>query len=572
MKFFIKKNYIILSLLVLLLIESNVYARENKTQYTKGNISNYFSGIISINNNYDNEAFKYLKKVKSLKKSHSRFNIEFVKSLVSIEKFDQAFSFSKSVWTEDEFIYEIDLLLGLDYFIKKDYINAEKHFQRLNKISRNNFFFDDFIGNVLMAWNKASQGDIENSFQFIEKTSRPYRHIAKIQKIFLQCYFDDDQTKKSFSELINDENYNFARYNFFLANYLLFRDKIEEAKKIIKNSRREYNSNLLIKQAEIFFLNHESGKIKKIFNCKNPKDSLAEFFYVIANLYSSEKDYKLSNYYLKISLLLNDKFLPNQALLAENYYYQGKSKLSKYIYQSIKSIGPVYSWYASRSIAKILLYEKGKEYSLNNLEKEFNLLPNQNFEHYYELANIYKDNEYYKQSIKYYSLALSQIKKDHFLFPKILDRRGTSYERMGDWESAEKDLLESLEISPNQAHVINYLAYSWIDQGINVDQGLEMLKKANSLRENDGYIIDSLGWAYYIKKNYIKAEFFLQKAVELMPEDPIINDHYADTLWMLNKNIQARYFWRYVLKLNNTEQQLKDTINKKLIFGITKKL
>ena len=96
MKFFIKKNYIILSLLVLLLIESNVYARENKTQYTKGNISNYFSGIISINNNYDNEAFKYLKKVKSLKKSHSRFNIEFVKSLVSIEKFDQAFSFSKN--------------------------------------------------------------------------------------------------------------------------------------------------------------------------------------------------------------------------------------------------------------------------------------------------------------------------------------------------------------------------------------------------------------------------------------------------------------------------------------------
>ena len=188
------------------------------------------------------------------------------------------------------------------------------------------------------------------------------------------------------------------------------------------------------------------------------------------------------------------------------------------------------------------------------------------------MANFYKDKKYYKKSITYYSLDLKKINSKHFLFPKILDRRGTSYERMGDWESAEKDLLESLEISPNQAHVINYLAYSWIDQGINVDQGLEMLKKANSLRENDGYIIDSLGWAYYIKKNYIKAEFFLQKAVELMPEDPIINDHYADTLWMLNKNIQARYFWRYVLKLNNTEQQLKDTINKKLIFGITKKL
>ena len=67
-------------------------------------------------------------------------------------------------------------------------------------------------------------------------------------------------------------------------------------------------------------------------------------------------------------------------------------------------------------------------------------------------------------------------------------------------------------------------------------------------------------------------EFFLQKAVELLPLDPIINDHYADVLWMLNKNIQARYLWNYVLKLSNTEQKLKDNINKKLIFGITKKL
>ena len=99
-----------------------------------------------------------------------------------------------------------------------------------------------------------------------------------------------------------------------------------------------------------------------------------------------------------------------------------------------------------------------------------------------------------------------------------------------------------------------------------------MLKKATELRKNDGYIIDSLGWAYYAKKNYIEAELFLQRAVELLPLDPIINDHYADALWMLNKNIQARYFWNYILKLDDTEQKLKDDINKKLIFGIAKKL
>ena len=572
MKFLIKKIYIILFLLLILLVGPKVFAKESKIHYTKENISSYFSGIISANQSYNKEAFEHLKKAKSLKNIHSRFNAEYIRTLILLEKFEQAFAFSKNVWTKNEFIFETDLLLGLNYFINKDYINAETHFERLNKVSKYNLFFNNFIGNVLISWSKASQGDKEGSFKFLEKVSKPYRQIKKTQNIFLQCYFDDPQTLKSFEELIHDKDYNFSRYNFFLANYLLFNNKTEEAKKIIRNSRKEYNSNLLIKQTENFLLNNENEKIKNIFNCKNPNDSLAEFFYVIANLYSSEKDYQLSNFYMKLSFFLNNKFLPNQTLLAENYYYQEKKELSKNIYQSLKSIGPIYSWYASRSIAVILLDLKGKKYSVSSLENEFNLLSNPNFEHYYELANFYKDNEYYEKSIKYYSLALNEIKKDHFLVPKILDRRGTSFERIGDWENAEKDLIKSLEILPDQAHVLNYLAYTWIDQGIKVEEGLEMLKKADELRGNDGYIIDSLGWAYYVKKNYTEAEFFLQRAVELLPEDPIINDHYADTLWMLNKNIQARYVWKYVLKLDHAEQKLKDTISKKLIFGITKKL
>ena len=99
-----------------------------------------------------------------------------------------------------------------------------------------------------------------------------------------------------------------------------------------------------------------------------------------------------------------------------------------------------------------------------------------------------------------------------------------------------------------------------------------MLKRANRLKENDGYIIDSLGWAHYVNKNYVDAKRFLQRAVELMPLDPVINDHYADALWMLNKNIQARYLWKYVLNLDETEPKLKENVSKKLIFGITKNL
>ena len=115
---------------------------------------------------------------------------------------------------------------------------------------------------------------------------------------------------------------------------------------------------------------------------------------------------------------------------------------------------------------------------------------------------------------------------------------------------------------------MNYLAYTWVDKGINLDEGLEMLKKAAKLRQDDPYIIDSLGWAYYAKKNYLQAEFFLRRAVELLPLDPVINDHYADALWQTNKKIRARYFWDYVLNLDSTDEKLKKIINKKIIFGI----
>jgi len=571
MKFLINKIYIISLLLIIFLIEPTAFAKDKKIQYSSKNISNYFSGIVSVSKNYNNRAFKHLEKVKLLKNRHSQFNIEFIRTLVLIEKFDKAFAFSKNVWTEEEFFFEADLLLGLNFLIKEDYINAEKHFERLNKISRYNLFFKDFMGNVLIAWSKAAQNDKEDSFKYLEKIPKSYNQLTKIQNIFLQCYFDSNETNKLFEELIQSEDYNFSRYNFFLTNYLLHKNKTIEAKKTIQNARKKYNSNLLIKQAENF-LYTENKEIKNFFDCKNPKDSLSEFFYVIANLYSSEKDYQLSNFYLKISFFLNNKFLTNKALLAENFFYQKKYEPAIEIYHSLKPIGSIYSWHASKNIAQILINTKGKKYSINNLETEFNLLPKPNFENYAELANFYKENEYYKESIKYYSLALKVINQDHSLIPKILYRRGSSYERLGDWENAEKDLLDSLKILPNQPHVLNYLGYSWIDKGINLDKGLEMIKKAVSLTENDGYIIDSLGWAYYAKENYVEAELHLQRAVELLPLDPIINDHYADTLWMLNKSVQARYFWKNILSLDSSEQKLKDAVSEKLIFGIDKKL
>ena len=146
MKFITKKIYIIIFLVFL--VQPKILASSNKNFYTSENISNYFLGVISAKDDENTKAYKYLKRVQSLKNSHSKFNVEFVRNLVLVDKFDKAFSFSKSVWNEDEFFFEVDLLLGLDYLTRGDYKNSEKHFKRLNTISNYNLIFEDFIGNI----------------------------------------------------------------------------------------------------------------------------------------------------------------------------------------------------------------------------------------------------------------------------------------------------------------------------------------------------------------------------------------------------------------------------------------
>tara|TARA_B100000700_G_scaffold215038_1_gene236347 strand:+ start:4147 stop:5853 length:1707 start_codon:yes stop_codon:yes gene_type:complete len=567
MKYFKKNIYLVFLYINISLISVTVFDNNAKASYSKDDVFNYFSGIVALSQNNTTSGFKYLKKINSLKNVHYNYNIKFLRSLVLLNKFDEAFSFSKEVWDEEILYFDADLLLGLNSFIKKDFINAEKYFSRLNKFSKYNLFLDDFLGNVLLGWVKASKNDMEGALAYHEKIPDRYKKLKKIQNALLQCYFDTPQTATSFEQLIDNQEYS-SRYSFFLVNYLIHKNDNTTAKEIIQKGRKEYSSNLLIKQSEDFFKKGEYKKIKKLFDCKNPRDSIAEILYVMANIYSANENYNLSNFYLNLSLFFNNKFLPNKILLAENFFYLKKFELAKKNYESIKPVGKIYSWYAAINLAIILENIEGEEYATSYLTKQFKKISKPNFENYYELANFFKDNKNYEKSIKYYSLALKKIEKNHPLIPKILERRGTSFERIGNWEEAERDLLESLKILPDQPYVLNYLAYSWVEKKLNIEKSLNMLLKANDLRKNDGYITDSVGWAYYMIGDYINAEKFLKKAVELMPFDPIINDHYADSLWMNKKEIQARYFWKHVLSLKEVEQKLIDKIEKKLIFGV----
>ena len=162
------------------------------------------------------------------------------------------------------------------------------------------------------------------------------------------------------------------------------------------------------------------------------------------------------------------------------------------------------------------------------------------------------------------------IKKDNLNYADLLYRRGGSFERIGQYEKSDKDLLEALKIIPNNSYVLNYLAYSWLERGQNINKAILMLEKAYKENENDPYIIDSVGWGYFLVGKYNDAEKYMRRAIELMPNDPIVNDHYGDILWRLNRKIQAKYFWNSVLKMDDAEKEMIEKIKVKLINGLSK--
>ena len=289
---------------------------------------------------------------------------------------------------------------------------------------------------------------------------------------------------------------------------------------------------------------------------------------MISNLFSSQKEFGKSNFYLSLSNYLNPKFVFNLSLVAENLYLNKNYEKSKNILKNFDMNQDFYYWHRSKKEAQIISQTRGKEESLSYIVSKYDKIDNPNDKFIFDIANFYRNSKKYNEAIKYYSLIIDNLNDDSEVKADLLYRRGGSYERMGDYVNADKDLQKSLAIIPNDAYVLNYLAYSWLERGFKINEAINMLENAYAIENNDPYITDSIGWAYYLIDDYIKAEKLLKKAVQIMPNDPVVNDHYGDILWRLDRKIQARYFWSMVLEMEDVEEDLINQIKIKLISGI----
>ncbi len=526
-------------------------------------VSDYFAGILSFNENEYDESYKFFRKLDGLESSHPDYSAKYLYSLVNSGNFREAFNYSKKLERQNVNIFESRLVLGI-YYLKYSKLDlAKENFQKAKETKRS--VLNDYVTNSLNNWSNLKSSNLSNALIEIKKIDERFENLKKIQNIFLNCYFDSPNTENLYKELISNKKTDFSRYNYFYASFMGNSGKTNEAKQIVNSALKSYPRNLKLNQ---FKADLNENKNMSIFNCKNEAHVSAEILYITANALSSQSIYTLSNFYLNLAKFLNEDFHSYDTLLAENFYKIENFKEAKKIYNSLSKKGEAYSWYSAKQLARIYLQEEEKEKAIKIISDTYDDLINKEIYETFDYAEFLKNNERFKDSIKFYSEIISKVKNNHPLYAEATDGRGVAYERIGEWENAEKDLLASLKANPDQAYVINYLAYSWIEQGVKIEQSLSMLEKANKLRSNDPYIIDSLGWALFKLKRFKESKKYLQLAVRLMPGDPIVNDHYGDVLWKNGNEIQARYYWNYVLNLEKAEDELKKVIEEKLTKGL----
>jgi Flp pilus assembly protein TadD len=180
-----------------------------------------------------------------------------------------------------------------------------------------------------------------------------------------------------------------------------------------------------------------------------------------------------------------------------------------------------------------------------------------------ELGDMLRRHERFAEAAEAYDQAVARIGTLQPRHWRLLYARGIALERSKQWLRAEVDFLKALEFEPDQPFVLNYLAYSWVEQGTNLEKAETMLRKAVELQPHDGYIIDSLGWVMYRLSRYDEAVVHLERAVEIRPEDAAINDHLGDAYWAVGRQREARFQWEAALA-SDPEPDLKVAIEKKL--------
>ncbi len=401
----------------------------------------------------------------------------------------------------------------------------------------------DLTNALVVAWARFGEGEVDQAISGLDnlKGEDWYEPFKLLHSGYIALAAGRTDEALKYLQAARTRDANAVRITEAYARALAIAGRTKEATDTLTAFLALYPDNALARSA-LADINAGNAHLTTV---TNPVDGAAEALAGIGAAVGQEGGTEVAFLYLRLALYLDPQIAGGLGALSLGNLLDANDQNEAAIktYQSIATDAPFHALGQLR--AALALDRLDRTADAEAAFKQAIAGNPDDVQSYISYGNMLRGHERFAEAADLYTQAVDRIAAPSAADWSIFYFRGIAYERTKQWPKAEADFRKALELSPDQPLVLNYLGYSWIDMGQNLDEAMGMIKKAVDLRPNDGYIVDSLGWAYYRLGQYDKAVEELERAIGLRPDDPVINDHLGDAYWKAGRVLEAQFQWRH---------------------------
>jgi tetratricopeptide (TPR) repeat protein len=474
-------------------------------------------------------------------------------------KMDIAVDLARRIETAGGRMATAALLLGVEAIRSNDFEDALTRFDALPRRG-----LTAYAAPLAVAWANSGKGNIEAALKALEALDKKsgFASMRDLHSGLINDVANRPEAAEKFLRAVAPTLDKAPVRVVRAAGSLMERTgRTSEARKLYADFLGSNPGTLAIEAA---LSRLESGKPASPL-VRDASSGIAESLFNIASALPRDRSGNMTMVYARLALYLRPEFELARLLLGDLFDGQRRYVEANALYKRVSPDSP-YHWSARLRIADNLTDMEDIDGAVEMLRAMADQRPERT-DALIKLGGILRSKERYREAVEAYDAAgerLGIIRPRHWLF---YYNRGIALERSKVWDRAERDFLKALELQPEQPYVLNYLGYSWVEKGLNIARARKMIERAVEQRQDDGYIVDSLGWVLYRLGDYSGSVKQLERAVRLRPSDPVINDHLGDAYWRVGRKLEARFQWRRALGLDPTEDIIP-TIEEKLVDGL----
>ncbi|ESW94000.1 hypothetical protein X772_00540 [Mesorhizobium sp. LSJC280B00] len=525
----------------------------------------YLAARIADGDNDLDSAISYYKQALAFDPNDTGLQQSLMLSLIAQGRFDESLVYADKLKAVPDVERFSRLALAIDSFHKKDFSKAE-YWLKLSLESD----LDRLISGVMTGWAKQGAGDAGEAMASIDKLQGP--DWFSLFKSFHRALIADasglpDRADALYTATVQDTAAGGAAPETWMRNAQAYASflarKGDKAKALSVLDKAEA---FAPGKVEIAALRDKINKGEKIEPfVAGPSDGASEILLDLATALNRGGGEPFVRLYLQYALALrpdNDAALVQLAAVAEQLK-DGEGAIA--LYRRIPAGSPLKELSDLQLGLNLADLDRNDE-AIAHLKAIVDAHPD-DMRAYLALGGVYSSKEDFRSAANLYDKAVEVLKTPTAANWNIFYQRGIAYERLKEWPKAEPNFRKALELYPDQPQVLNYLGYSWVDKNMNLKEGLAMIQKAVDLRPSDGYIVDSLGWAYYRLGQFDDAVREMERAVSLKPEDPVLNDHLGDVYWRVGRKLEATFQWNQARDLKPDPDVLA-ALQQKLMKGL----